>query len=148
MIIIYSKNNVHNILKYKNLNNKNQTKSTKCQYKIIHEKNINFVWDNWQLLILILLSNKKNTPNDTWLKCNKSIPNRILQNELVLAVNVSRENSHNWFHINKNPSSKLKNAKIKLNCRLLQFINIRKQLQNIPEKNKKHVFIIILKRSK
>lgn len=45
--INYIKNKAHKILKYKNLNNKNQTKSTKCQYKIMHVKNITFVWDVW-----------------------------------------------------------------------------------------------------
>lgn len=64
------------------------------------------------LTILIILNNMKNTPKETWLKCNKSIANKVLQKELVLTVKVSNENSHNWFHMNKNPVIRLKKQNI------------------------------------
>lgn len=115
----YNKNSTLNILKYKNLNNINHTRSTKCQYSTIHVKNMSFILLNWLLIIFKVAIKIKNTPKETWLKCNISILNKLVQKEFVLIVNDSNENSHNWFHINRNPVIKLKKQNIRLQYILL-----------------------------
>lgn len=124
LVFYYNKNKVHNILKYKKRKSKNHTKSTKCQYSIIQVKKTIFIWETCWLTNLIVPKKSKKTPKDTWLKWSKSMPNKILQKELVLEVNVRRENSHNWFQINKKPKSRLKKQRIILKCKLLQFKNM------------------------
>lgn len=89
----------------------NHTKSTKCQYKTIQVKKTIFIWLTWLLSNLTKLINIKNTPKDTWLKCNKSILYKLVQNELVLILKLKSANSHNWFQINKNPVNTLNRQK-------------------------------------
>lgn len=88
----------------------------------MHVKNSTLEVAVFTFIILIKLMAIKNTPKDTWLKCNISIASNVEQKELVLIVKVINVNSHNWFHINKNPVIKLKKHSIILVYILLYVI--------------------------
>jgi hypothetical protein len=65
-----------------------------------------------------------------------------------LNVKISKANSHNWFHKNKNPKKTQHSKPIKQNTKNLNNKQHKKKLQNKPLTNKKHVFNSKLNKSK